>query len=108
MRFLPRRLTGPAWDCPSVVPSLHRITATCGPPTTLRAAQVFTSFYPAESKNMDDAHRAPPRCSWDRQQRHHHDKDAVAPAAGRPGGVGPRALAEFGHRRYARTCGMNI
>src|SRR6202048_1037067 len=56
MRFLPRRLTGPVWDCPSAVPSLHRMTAACGPPTTLRAAQVFTSFCPPESKKsaVDD------------------------------------------------------
>jgi hypothetical protein len=60
--FLPRRFTGPVWDCPSAVPSLHRITAGCGPPTTLRAAQVFTSFYPPKSKHMNDAHRLP-RCS---------------------------------------------
>src|SRR4030081_3233423 len=63
MRFLPRRFTGPVWDCPSAVPSLHRITAACGPPTTLHAAQVFTSFYPPESKHMNDAHRALSRCS---------------------------------------------
>src|SRR6266849_10474224 len=63
MRVLPRRLSGPVWDCPSVVPSLHRITATCGPPPTLRAAQVFTSFYPPESKHLNDAYRALPRCS---------------------------------------------
>src|SRR3979409_331860 len=50
MLFLPRRFTGPVWDCPSAVPSLHRMTAACGPPTTLRAAQVFTSCCPPESK----------------------------------------------------------
>src|SRR6202171_632206 len=63
MRFLPRRFTEPVWDCPSAVPSLHRITAACGPPITLHAAQVFTSFYPPESRHMDNAHRALPRCS---------------------------------------------
>ena len=63
MRSLPRRFTGPVWDCPSAAPSLNRMTAACGPPTTLRAAQVFTSFYPPKSKHMNDAHRALPRCS---------------------------------------------
>src|ERR1700681_3924233 len=42
-RSLPRSFTGPAWDCPSAAPSLNRIAAACGLPTTLRAAQVFTS-----------------------------------------------------------------
>src|SRR5882757_1888331 len=62
MRFLPRRFTGPVWDCRSAVPSLHRITAACGPPTTLRAAQVFTSFCPP----VEEHERRPqgaPRCS---------------------------------------------
>src|SRR5438045_3460544 len=63
MRFLPRRLTGPVWDCPSAVPSLRRITDACRPPTTLHAAQVFTSFYLPAPKHMNDAHRALPRCS---------------------------------------------
>src|SRR5258706_7317817 len=53
MRFLLRRFTGPVWDCPSAVPSLHRITAGCGRPTSLHAAQVFTSFYLPESKHND-------------------------------------------------------
>ena len=38
----------PVWDCPSAAPSLNRIAAACGLPTTLRAAQVFMSFYPAK------------------------------------------------------------
>ena len=46
MPSLPRSFTGSAWDCPSAAPSLNRITAACGPPTTLRAARVFTSFCP--------------------------------------------------------------
>jgi C4-dicarboxylate-specific signal transduction histidine kinase len=33
------------WACPSAAPSLNRIAADCGLPTTLRAAQVFTSHY---------------------------------------------------------------
>src|SRR5258708_26824085 len=54
-----------------VAPTLPRGTtaqrfcpmAACGPPTTLRTAQVFTSFYPPKSKNRNDAHRALRRCS---------------------------------------------
>src|SRR6266851_9285122 len=55
MRSLPRSFMGPVWDCPSAAPSLNRIAAACGLPTTLRAAQVFTSFYPPKSRQMNDA-----------------------------------------------------
>src|ERR1700730_13316718 len=54
MRSLPRRFMGPVWDCPSAAPSLNRIAAACGLPTTLHAAQVFTSFYPPKSRSMND------------------------------------------------------
>ena len=55
MRSLPRSFMGPVWDCPSAAPSLNRIAAACGLPTTLPAAQVFTSFYPPKSRHMNDA-----------------------------------------------------
>src|SRR5882724_1779677 len=55
MRFLLRSFMGPVWDCPSAAPSLNRIAAACGLPTTLRAAQVFTSFYPPKLRHMNDA-----------------------------------------------------
>src|SRR5260221_2182561 len=43
------------WDCPSAAPSSNRIAAACGLPTTLRAAQVFTSFCPPKSRHKNDA-----------------------------------------------------
>src|SRR5712671_3437879 len=55
MRSLPRSLMGPVWDCPSAAPSLNRIAADYGLSTTLRAAQVFTSFYPTKLSHMNDA-----------------------------------------------------
>src|SRR5882724_5670720 len=45
---LPRSLMGSVWDWPSAAPSLNRIAAVCGLPTILRAARVFTSFYPPD------------------------------------------------------------
>src|SRR6267143_478564 len=51
-RSLPRNFMGPAWGCPSAAPSLNRIAADYGLPTTLRGAQVFTSFSPPESRHM--------------------------------------------------------
>src|SRR5713101_9651455 len=65
MRSLPRSCMGPAWDCPSAAPSLNRIAVACGLPTTLRAAQVFTSFYPPQSRHMNDGSTAHLDC------RHH-------------------------------------
>ena len=47
-----RSLMAPAWDCPSAAPSLNHIAAASGLPTTLRAAQVFTSFYRPKSRHM--------------------------------------------------------
>src|SRR3981081_153673 len=61
MRSLPRSLMGPVWGCPSAAPSLNRIAAACGLPTTLRTAQVFTSFYPPKSRHMNDARGSDPR-----------------------------------------------
>src|SRR6266850_6497972 len=58
MRSLLRSFMGPVWDCPSAAPSLNRIAAACGLPTTLRAAQVFTSFYPPKSRHMNDGSTA--------------------------------------------------
>src|SRR6266851_2778848 len=55
MRSLPRNYMGPVWDCRSAAPSLNRMAAACGLPTTFRAAQVFTSFYPPKSPHMNDA-----------------------------------------------------
>src|ERR1700730_4161855 len=55
MRSLPRSFMGSVWDCPSAAPSLNRIAAACGLPTTLRTAQVFTSVYPLKSRHMTDA-----------------------------------------------------
>jgi hypothetical protein len=44
--FTTKRFKAPAWDFGSAAPSLNRMAAACGLPTTLRAAQVFTSPYP--------------------------------------------------------------
>ena len=55
MRSLPRNFMEPVWDCPSAAPSLNHTAAACGLPTTLRAAQVFTSFYLPKSRHMTDA-----------------------------------------------------
>src|SRR5258707_13296029 len=49
---LRRSLMAPAWDCPSAAPSLNHIAAASGLPTTLRAAQVFTSFCRPKSRHM--------------------------------------------------------
>src|SRR5260370_41221279 len=57
MPSLPRSRMAPVWVCPSAAPSLNSITAACGLPTTLRAAQVFTSLYPPKSRHMNDASR---------------------------------------------------
>jgi len=51
MPSLLRSLMAPVWVYPSAVRSLNRIAAACGLLTTLRAAQVFTSFYPPKSKH---------------------------------------------------------
>ncbi len=50
---LRRSLMAPAWDCPSAAPSLNHIAAASGLPTTLRAAQVFTSFSPPKSRRIN-------------------------------------------------------
>ena len=47
-------MMGPAWDYPSAAPSSNHITAACGPPTTLRAAQVFTSFCPSKARHINE------------------------------------------------------
>src|ERR1700694_4948920 len=52
MPSLPPRLTAPAWGFGSAAPSLNRMAAACGPPTTLRAAQVFALLYPPQSTHM--------------------------------------------------------
>src|SRR5260370_20009261 len=59
MRFLPPNLTAPAWGFGSAAPSLNRMAAACGPPTTLRAAQVFTLLYLPKSGRVNDARIAP-------------------------------------------------
>jgi NO-binding membrane sensor protein with MHYT domain len=46
---------GRVWGCPSAAPSLNRIAAACGLPTTLRAAQVFTSSCLPKSRHATDA-----------------------------------------------------
>ncbi len=48
------RPRGPGWDCPSATPSSNRTTATCGPPTTLRAARASTSCCPPRSTRTTD------------------------------------------------------
>src|ERR1700732_3664886 len=63
MRSLPRKIMGPAWDCPSAAQSSNRIAAACAPPTTLRAAQVFTSFYPPKPRHMNDMSK-PRSAAW--------------------------------------------
>src|SRR5260370_23186685 len=50
--YLRRSLMAPAWDCPSAAPSLNHIAVASGLPTTLCAAQVFTSFYRPKSRHM--------------------------------------------------------
>jgi len=37
--FFTTKRHGPVWDCRSAGPSLNHMTAACGLPTTLRAAQ---------------------------------------------------------------------
>src|SRR6267143_110474 len=44
--------TAPEWGFASADPSLSRMAAACGLPTTLRAAQVFTLLYPPKSTHM--------------------------------------------------------
>src|SRR6266850_5054336 len=54
-----RRRMGPAWDCRSAARSLNRTAAVCGPRTTRRAAQAFTSRCPPRSRLMNDTSGAP-------------------------------------------------
>jgi putative transposase len=42
----------PEWDCRSADPSRIAWRSFCGPPTTLRMAQVFISFYLAQLRQM--------------------------------------------------------
>src|SRR5438132_2828068 len=63
MHSLRRSFMEPVWDCPSAAPSLNRTTAACGPPTTLCAARVFTSFCPPRSRHETDAGRRSSRLS---------------------------------------------
>src|SRR5260370_32553803 len=58
MRFLRRKLMGPAWDSGSAAPSWNRMEAACGLPTTLHAEQAFTFPYPPRRRPMNDARRA--------------------------------------------------
>src|SRR6266480_7255704 len=51
MHSSPRKFRGPAWDCPSAVPSLNLMVAGCGLPTTLRGAQVFALLYLPKSRH---------------------------------------------------------
>src|SRR4030088_3081428 len=51
MRSLRRSLRGSAGDCPSAAPSSIRMAAACGPSTTLRAAQAFSSPYPPRARH---------------------------------------------------------
>src|SRR5882762_10424065 len=53
MRSSPLNVTARAWDCASAAPSSNRIAAACGQPTTLRAAQAFTSHCPPKSRSMN-------------------------------------------------------
>jgi len=46
-----------AWGCPSADPSLSRMTAACGPPTTLPAGQVFLSPYPPRRRPRNEPAR---------------------------------------------------
>src|SRR5438876_7780104 len=49
----------PAWDCRSAAPSSNHTVAACGPRTTARRAQAFTSRSPPPSRRMNDAAGAP-------------------------------------------------
>src|SRR6266481_1947331 len=55
MRSIPRSFMGPVWDYPSAAPLSNRIAAACGLPTTLRAAQVFTSSCLPKLRQVNDA-----------------------------------------------------
>src|ERR1700704_3566252 len=54
MRSLRRSLRAPGWACPSAAPSWNRMAAACGPATTRRAAPVFISLFPPQSRHMND------------------------------------------------------
>jgi len=56
-RSLPPNLMAPAWDFGSAAPSSNRTVAAYGPPTTLRAAQVFISPYPANPRRRNERRR---------------------------------------------------
>src|SRR3954465_2738463 len=58
MHSLPQSPTAPAWDFASADPSLNRMVAACGPPTTLRAVQAFTLPCLSKPKPTNDAFSA--------------------------------------------------
>src|SRR5882672_7040554 len=59
MPSLPPNLTARAWDFASAVPSLKRMAAACGLPTTRRAAQAFTWHFPSKSSRLNEPSGSP-------------------------------------------------
>src|SRR5258705_1432313 len=102
MRSLPRSCMVPAWDCPSAAPSLNRIAVACGLTTPLRAAQVFTSFYPPKSRHMSDVRGIITKAS------NHSVEQTVAKLTGLLHTKGITLFAQVDHSGQAAKVGMSM